>query len=237
MNELVFIQNDQALTTSLKVAEVFGKEHFHVVRDIRSLVNQIGGISKIGDTAPFQETTYTNEQNKQIYPMYLMNRDGFSLLVMGFTGQKALQWKWDYIQAFNKLESELIELLAERKSAEWLEVRKSSKRTYRKLTDTIQQVLIPLARGQGSTADEKVFYMSYSKLLNKCAGIQPKSRDDLPVGQLYEVDKMQDMASLSIRGLVAKKSDYHQIYSKTKQTLENYSALSFINQRFITHDD
>lgn len=234
VKELVFIQNDQALTTSLKVAEVFGKHHRHVLENIRELIRQIEGMPKNGQTSPFQETTYINEQNGQTYPMYLMNRDGFTLLVMGFTGQKALQWKWDYIQAFNKLESELIELLAERKSAEWLEVRKATKRTYRKLTDTIQQVLIPLAREQGAIADDRVFYMSYSKMLNKCAGIKPKSRDDLPVGQLYEVDKMQDMATLSIRGLAAKKSDYHQVYSETKQTLENYSALSFINQRFIT---
>ena len=132
------------------------------------------------------------------------------------------------------MEKALIELLAERKSAEWLEIRKSSKRSYRKLTDAIQQVLIPLAREQGSTADEKAFYLSYSKMLNKCAGIKPKSRDELPLGLLYEVDKMHDIAALSIKGLAAKKDDYHQIYRDTKQTLENYSALSYINQRFIT---
>lgn len=231
VKELVFIQNDQALTTSLKVAEVFGKRHDRVLRAIENAMSNLpknGGVKKA-----FIESSYKDAKGEQ-RPMYYLNRDGFSFVVMGFTGAKAAQWKWDYIQAFNKLESELIELLAERKSAEWLEVRKSSKRTYRKLTDTIQQVLIPLAREQGAIADDRVFYMSYSKMLNKCAGIKPKSRDDLPVGQLYEVDKMQDMATLSIRGLAAKKSDYHQVYSETKQTLENYSALSFINQWFIT---
>ena len=51
----------------------------------------------------FVETTYLNEQNKE-QPMYVMNRDGFTLLAMGFTGKKALQFKLDYIKAFNKME-------------------------------------------------------------------------------------------------------------------------------------
>lgn len=233
MNELVFVKKEQVLTTSLKVAEVFEKRHDHVLESIRDLIGQIEGIPKIGETPLFQESTYINEQNKQEYPMYLMNRDGFSLLVMGFTGKKALQWKLAYIQAFNQMESKLIQLLAERKSAEWLEARRYSKTIQKKLTDTIQQVLIPLARQQGSTAAEKVFYMIYNKMLNKCAGINPNSRDELPAGQLYELSKMADMAAISIKGHASKNDDYHQIYSGTKQTLESYSALSFINQRFV----
>lgn len=55
----------------------------------------------------FCKTTYVNKQNNQTYPMYLMNRDGFSLLVMGFTGAKALEWKLKYIQAFNEMEKDL----------------------------------------------------------------------------------------------------------------------------------
>lgn len=55
----------------------------------------------------FYKTAYIHEQNKQEYPMYLMNRDGFTLLVMGFTGQNALEWKIKYIQAFNAMEKEL----------------------------------------------------------------------------------------------------------------------------------
>ena len=57
----------------------------------------------------FYETTYHNEQNGQDYKMYLMNRDGFSLLVMGFTGTEALEWKIKYINAFNEMEKKLQE--------------------------------------------------------------------------------------------------------------------------------
>lgn len=102
MNELVFKgTNNQVLTNSLLVAEKFGKEHQHVLRDIRNLME---GMSKIGDTPMFVESSYIHSQNNKEYPMFIMNRDGFTLLAMGFTGQKALQFKLDYISAFNKME-------------------------------------------------------------------------------------------------------------------------------------
>ncbi|WAX06534.1 hypothetical protein BF10P2_00044 [Bacteroides phage BF10P2] len=103
MKELVFKgESNQVLTNSLLVAEKFGKEHQHVLRDVRNLIN--GGVSKIGDTPAFSEATYIHPQNGQEYPMFIMNRDGFTLLAMGFTGEKALQFKLEYINAFNKME-------------------------------------------------------------------------------------------------------------------------------------
>lgn len=106
MNQLVTIQNRQVVTTSLQVAELFEKQHPHVMRDIENILE---GISKIGDTEKvlFYKSTYINEQNKQEYPMFYMNRDGFTLLAMGFTGQKAIQFKLAYIQAFNEMERQL----------------------------------------------------------------------------------------------------------------------------------
>lgn len=99
-------QDGQLVVTSRQVAGDFEKEHFHVLRDIENL---IGGISKNGDTYNhlFIETQYQNKQNKQWYKEYLLTRDGFSLLVIGFTGAKALQWKLKYIEAFNKMEEHI----------------------------------------------------------------------------------------------------------------------------------
>lgn len=102
MNEIVFRDaNDQAVTSSLLVAEKFGKEHKHVLDSNRKLIE---GCAEISADPMFEETTYVNEQNGQVYPMFLMNRDGFSLLVMGFNGKKAMQFKLDYINEFNKME-------------------------------------------------------------------------------------------------------------------------------------
>lgn len=102
MNELTIIKNDQAVTSSLIVAEQFGKNHRDVLRDIDNLV---GGAQNCATL--FQEETYIHPQNKQEYRMYYMNRDGFSLLAMGFTGSKALSFKLDFINAFNRMETEL----------------------------------------------------------------------------------------------------------------------------------
>ena len=86
------------MTSSLKVAEVFGKLHFNVLNDIRKLVER--GVLN------FQESSYVNSQNKQ-QPMFLMDRKGFVLLAMGFTGDTALQFKSKYIDEFYRMEAEL----------------------------------------------------------------------------------------------------------------------------------
>ena len=72
--------------TSVDVAETSGKIHDHIIRDIENLLL---GIPQNGETYFYKEE-YTNEQNNQKYPMYYMNRDGFTLLVMGYTGEKAM---------------------------------------------------------------------------------------------------------------------------------------------------
>lgn len=103
MKDLVFRgQDDQVLTTSLKVAEVFEKEHKHVLDAVRKLFTAENSAVK----QMFQESTYLNERN-QSQPVFVMNRDGFTLLAMGFNGKKALDFKIAYIDAFNKMEAEL----------------------------------------------------------------------------------------------------------------------------------
>lgn len=99
MNELVIMHNKQAVTTSLRVAEVFEKDHKHVLETISNLAAEKSAAKF------FAEATYDN-RGKQ-YPMYYMSRDGFTLLAMGFTGKRALQFKIQYIQAFNSMETQI----------------------------------------------------------------------------------------------------------------------------------
>lgn len=99
-------QNGQAVVSSLDIAKNFEKRHDHVMRDIEDIIKK--GLPKNGDTPMFFKTEYTNDQNGQKYPMYLMNRDGFALLVMGFNNsEKAFAWKLKYIAAFNEMERKL----------------------------------------------------------------------------------------------------------------------------------
>ena len=106
MNGIVYRgESNQPLTNSKLVAEVFGKEHRNVVRDIKNLIE--GGMLKNEQTPMFEETTYINEQNKQSYPMFIMNQDGFTLLAMGFNGKKAMEFKLKYIEAFNAMKRQI----------------------------------------------------------------------------------------------------------------------------------
>ena len=102
MNELVTVYNHQLVTDSRKVAAHFNKRHDHVIRHIESVLR---GIPQNGNTPTmYKKVSYVHEQNGQTYSYYLMNRDGFSLLVMGFTGAKALEWKLKFLEAFNAME-------------------------------------------------------------------------------------------------------------------------------------
>lgn len=101
MKDLVFKgESNQVLTNSLLVAEKFGKEHRNVMQSINSLINSAENSAVL---KMFVISSYVASNNKE-NPMYIMNRDGFTLLAMGFTGEKALQFKLEYINAFNKME-------------------------------------------------------------------------------------------------------------------------------------
>ncbi len=95
MNELVKVESGKVVTSSLVIAEVFEKRHDHILRDIKSL-----DCSKEFRLLNFGESYYTNSQNREM-PCYAITKDGFSFLVMGFTGKKAAEFKEKYIKAFN----------------------------------------------------------------------------------------------------------------------------------------
>lgn len=95
--------NGQPMTNSRNVAAMFGKRHDNVLRDIRGLLK----IEEAPCRGLFVETTWTDPVNGQAHPQYLMTRDGFALLAMGFTGARATRWKLDFVAAFNAMEQTL----------------------------------------------------------------------------------------------------------------------------------
>lgn len=102
MENLVQIIDRQVVVSSRQVAEKFGKLHKDVLEGIRNILAAENSATKF-----YQESTH--EYRGQRFPEYLMNRDGFTLLAMSFTGKEALQWKLKYIAAFNKMEELLKE--------------------------------------------------------------------------------------------------------------------------------
>lgn len=93
-------QNGEPVASSREVAKRFGKEHKNVMQAVANLVAENSAAKSM-----FHPATFENRGKK--YPMYLMNRDGFALLAMGFTGKEAVTWKLKYIEAFNQMEKQL----------------------------------------------------------------------------------------------------------------------------------
>ena len=102
-----------AMVDSLFVAEAFGKKHFHVLRDIARLTESKSGLSENFAAGNYFLDVYKDATGRKL-PHYLMTRDGFTMLVMGYTGQKAMHFKELYIQRFNEMEQCVRSLLSAR---------------------------------------------------------------------------------------------------------------------------
>lgn len=104
---------DTARVDSLFVAECFEKEHKNVLRDIQRITEPTSGLSEEFRQLNFEPSYYRNKQNKR-QPCYYLTRDGFTMLVMGYTGQKALKFKEMYIRRFNEMEELIKNLVSAR---------------------------------------------------------------------------------------------------------------------------
>lgn len=134
-------KQEMTVVSSLDVAETFGKRHDDVLKSIRNLE-----CSEEFRLRNFAESSYTNSQNKK-QPMYYITRDGFTLLAMGYTGEKAMKFKEAYIKQFNVMERMLQGKVIEREKG--IAVRQS-------LTKALQQ----------STENERMHGHAYSTYTN-----------------------------------------------------------------------
>nr|DAI96893.1 MAG TPA: regulatory protein [Bacteriophage sp.] len=120
MTDLVFKgQNDQVLTNSLLVAEKFGKRHADVIRSIDNILNTEDELLNAKMRLAFVSTTYEDSTGKS-NPAYIMNQKGFSILVMGWNGIKALKFKNEFYDAFEAMERSLKEIKTPQTYAEAL---------------------------------------------------------------------------------------------------------------------
>lgn len=202
MVELVTLRKEEAVTTSLLVAEMFHKRHDSVLRDIKQL-----DCSDHFTAHNFVESKYKDTTGKY-NPMYYITKDGFTFLVMGYRGKKAAEFKEAYIQAFNKMES----VLREKSTSVWLEARTQGKLTRKSETDVIKE-LVEYAKAQGSEHAE-MLYMTYSKLANTLCGI--KNRDQATSSQLHNLSIFENLILSMIRSGIEANLDYKQIYKECK---------------------
>ena len=126
MNELVIMHDQQAVTTSLILAEAFNKQHKNVIQAIEAKIEPAENSARY--KRMFYEGIYTDKKGEQ-RKMYYLNRDGFTFIAMGFTGRKADELKLKYIDAFNRMEERIKQQPAQYK-----------------LPQTYSEVLIELAK-------------------------------------------------------------------------------------------
>ena len=195
-------------------AEKFGKEHKNVLQSIDNLIAENSAVKIM-----FKISSYKSG-NGQSYRKFYMNRDGFSLLAMGFTGKEALEWKLQYIRAFNQMEN----FIREKSTQMWVETRKAGKLTRKAETDTIQK-LVEYAKGQGSSHAE-MLYMTYTRLANKMAGIN--KRDEATVMQLNNLSLMENIILHEVNLGIMQGKHYQEIYRDCKKRLEAVKDLAYL---------
>lgn len=162
--DLVMMRGRDAVCDSLDVAEHFGKRHKNMIQNIERLAENSADVRALFKAQTYVDT-YGREQKK-----YFMNRDGFSLLVMGFTGKQAIEWKMKYIAAFNRME----QLLAQKQTEVCRATRAYQKSIRKQETDAIK-CLVDYAQGQGSKNAER-YYSILSELADRTAGIEDRER-------------------------------------------------------------
>ena len=247
---LVVIQNRQVVTTSLQVAKSFEKEHRNVLRDIE-------GLLKNEQTQNyFHKGTYEHPQNKQEYPMYYMNRDGFTLLAMGFTGKKAMEFKLQYIQAFNQMEQQLLDMNRPSyeisdpvaRAEKWIEEEKQ-----RLMLSALVEEQKPKVLFADSVASSKT-----SILIGEMAKILKQNGMDMGARRLFEwlrengylikrkgtdyntpTQKSMELGLFEIKETVINHSDGHTSVSKTSK-ITGKGQVYFVNkflQKEVAHNE
>ena len=167
--------NGRPTALSTQVAEFFGKLHKNVIRDIRNLIESIPELGRLN----FELSSYINEQGKEL-PCYRMDRKGFVLLAMGFTGEQALKFKIAYIDAFDEME-------------ERLKNRDNVSRV--KTLTPAQQLLVRQAVASRAKTESKHYHTIYRAIYNR---FQIARYDQLPQTELNECLKFINSVNLDV---------------------------------------
>lgn len=190
LKDLVIMKDGRAVTSSLEAAKIFDKRHDHVMRDINNLKKDVPNFGEM-----FFEAETTDSYGRKQKINY-MNRDGFSLLVMGYTGKKAMEFKLKYIEAFNKMEAYIREQEAAKQLPQTPEER---------LKLTIEATVHLDERLTSAEKDIK----------------EIKNKSEIDSAQRYKLLKTRNKRAMKVCG--GEKSNY---YKDTKKRRHVYQALA-----------
>lgn len=217
ISNLVELKRGQPLTTSLKVAEVFGKQHTHVLRDIEKL-----GCSERFRLSNFGLSSYTNEKNRK-QPMFTMTKSGFTMLAMGYTGQKVMEFKERYISEFDRMEK----IILNQQNLSFQQSRLEGKDVRKEFMDVVAR-FVDYATAQGSKNATKYFAnlttMTYKSLgLVKQAGPQ-SFRDSLDLMEISALKMAEWVCEYALIDGMELGMPYKEIYVMARQRVEANAA-------------
>lgn len=208
--------------TSRMVAKKFNKAHKTVLRNIYTLLKTDSERVRSFNMLNFKQISYRDDKQRE-YPEFLMTRDGFSSLAMGFTGSEAAEWRVSYIEAFNYMEETLRKLQAHTENPEWLEKRAESKIVRKDFTGTIKK-FIEYAKAQGSQNADR-YYIHYTKmnygildmLVEETRRVFPNFRDNLEIQGLSSIVLAENAAVHWLEKGMAMGMEYHDIFYFVKE--------------------
>lgn len=223
---LITKKQGQPMTTSLVIAEKFGKRHKNVLRAIRNLdipedFRQLNFEPTLFDV-PGPNGTVRHEE------CFNITRDGFSFLAMGFTGKEAAAWKVKFITAFNAMERALRQQDAYRFTFEWKQARENGKVVRLTFTDNVQE-FVTYATHQGSKSADKYFMqltkMEYAALFMIGQAVGKGFRDRLNAHQLVNLGTAELVAQRALREGMEASLHYKEIYKLAKHKVELFASM------------
>lgn len=220
-NQLAIIQGQQLITTSVIVAENFGKRHDRVIRKIENLIKDDDSTHLNFGVSEYQDST------GRFLKMYTMDRKSFSMLAMSFTGKKAFEWKIKFLNAFESMEKILLQQHVQKQDQAWIAQRNAGKVTRREETDTIKD-FVDYAISQGSKSANRC-YMAISKMQNQSLFLLEQKfknlRDILNLRQLATIDSADAIVSKAIQDGMSARLHYKEIYQLAKARVESFADL------------
>lgn len=213
------------------IAKVFGKSHKNVLRLVKNLeINML----KIEPNTKlyFKDTSYIDSKNRT-YPRYELTRQGFDLIVLSLTGEKALQYKLWFISEFHNKEKTIQknkELAQKHKAIPFMiQLREDGKLCRKELTDTIQKFDVPLGVEVGKDESEfmRLRIINYTRMINKLLGVKTSqgvvARDILEGRELLRLEDAELKASKLIeKHHQDKDMTYQKLYQRVKVKMEEY---------------
>lgn len=212
----LYEKDSQIYCDSLQIAETFNKRHDNVLRDIYKITHPKSGLSEQFIKLNFEESSYKNNQNKR-QPMFLLTKNGFAILTMGFTGAKAMKFKELYIRKFEEME-------------EFIKSLQTAKLEFPEFTDAIMNAHEEPKNYHFSNEINminKIVLGQNAKQFKEERGLDKSVNSIRPYLTQKQIKDIEALQKFDI-GLVTMEPDYQ----KRKELLTNY--FTKLNQRMLT---